>query len=157
MPRSGLAILALILLAGCGLEGRTAEWNVMHAVEVRDEGNVVATWTLWGGWDEENLPVVPPPEGIAPGPPKTFAIAAYNLNGEVIPLLGAPDHAIGYRLSAGEPTGILDLDRPSLELSEGGEVHLFGATPGNTRIEFTLYHEGTLRQATLPISVTVGE
>jgi len=146
-----------LFLSSCG-EGRPAEWSVMYALEVREEGSVVATWTIWGGWDEPKLPDLPPAASTGPGEPtRTYSLAAYNLNGESIPFTGAPDHEIGYRLAEGEPTGVLDLERPPEDRYGGGEVHLFGAGPGTVRIEFTLLHGGGLRQATLPIPVTVAE
>lgn len=130
----------------------------MHALEVRDEGSVVATWTIWGGWDEVRLPEVPPAgSGGSTEPARSFFVAAYDLNGEPIPLSGAPDHEIGYRLAEGEPEGVLDLDRPAEDRYGEGKVNLFGDRPGTVRIEFTLFHGGVLRQASLPIEVTVAE
>jgi hypothetical protein len=124
----------------------------MYSLEIRSHGQVVATWTLWGSWDVQALPPLPPGDW---GTPETLWAAAYDLNGEVIPVSAGQEHAIGYRLVTGAATGVLDVDRPSSELYGEGVIRLFRAGGGDTQIEITLIQGGRVRQWTTPLTIVV--
>ena len=150
---SAVALLVFVLL-GCRSQGRSVAWTDMYSLELRSRGQVAATWTLWGGWDVETLPPLPP--GLM-GTSEPFTVAGYGLDGEAIPISSGAEHSIGYRLAVDAPGGVLDLAHSPEELYNGGEIRLYRAGPGTTRIELTLIHGGEVRQRTTPISVTVME
>jgi hypothetical protein len=149
----GLVVPALVVAGACE-RGITDHDDHEHMVRVelidRGQANrpVVATWVRGQGWQGE-IPVL----NLAERPRLSIGVNVYDSDNRQI--IDRVEYSVRYAVRAGAPQGVVDMNHPPNVLFHGDHVHIYGAAPGTTQIEFVLWHVDHADGVTDPIDFRV--
>jgi hypothetical protein len=158
LMRKRAALLAvaplLALAAACDRSPLEPGIHSMGRVEIIDleaAGQpVAATWTPAEGWTG-TLP------DISLGTNQRVALGAriFDAAGTQRPLSTTGSYSVRWRLAPGATAGVVVADDSRGPRFLGDHVHIFGAAPGTTEIQFILWHIDHEDGATTPIAIGV--
>jgi hypothetical protein len=160
--RYGMVLITAVslMLTGCDRStdpdnGHVDEMEVVHIIDRTQTAQpVIATWTHDDGWDLDVLYTLSLSDDTRPY--LSLGVEVYDSHGDQLELCESCEYEIRYWLARDAATGIIDLSDEE-SLFHGDHVHIYGLQPGETEIEFILWHNNHADAATTPILFRVVE
>jgi hypothetical protein len=153
-----LIVPAIMFINGCDDHDDDNGHQDLEEVRIIDRSNnqILGTWVRGTGWDvdvlyelsmsaEEDLTRV------------SLGARMFNDHGGEITLGRNEEYEVRYWLAQGAQAGVIDFSLADDLLFHGDHVHIYGLTPGETQIEFTLWHANHADAATDEITFKVVE